>query len=545
MFEETLLPDPQNRLGMIAEIRLQINEDLFEMTREWRREIKSNAPLEISFRAVDLMDRFLISYKGDQKLNPEQVMWAAFMLAAKLTRAKCFPLKFFAKRKDYPQYIKKIREIELLFISALDGDFDFLTVFHYLQYFLQHASEMGNLNEDVVYRLGQYAITHTYLVQTFSSLEIALGVWSLFADEKSWEDRPPSFPHSIVKIRDFLQQKVAQSDQNFDLKKHQRVLSLSIPRWPRRHPCEPLPMKMKDLTLLKVLGQGVNGLVHLYQTRSNRPKKFAVKKFHCDEEDVNYSQYGVASEFLRDLSVTRRNDSLQLISLCGFDYLPEKKSLYMILEYGGYSLHEFIYNSDSPLQKNRIDATRLIAFQILSGLHSLHQRGYLHRDLKPANVVLKSICVGNQETYQVQLIDFGLAKQIRTELRTPRMVTLWYRPPEISSDSEYDEKTDIWSLGCIIVEMLKGDSFLATDCGEDEDEKHLAHIKEVFSFDDEGRIEPRKLIGLLPVFAENRHLLDLLAQIFVFNPKERISARDAMNHPFFAVLQKAKIEKNI
>lgn len=545
MFEETHLADPQNRLGMIAERRFDFNAEIFNMPQRWAQDMKSNAPLEISFRAVDLMDRFLISYKEDQKLNADQVMWAAFMLASKLTRTRSFPLKFFSKRKNYTQYIKKIREIEIIIISTLDGNLDFLTVFHYLKHFLAKKE----LPENLVYQIGQYAVAHTYLVQTFSSFEIALGVWSLFAEEKSWEERSSNFPKSIAEIRNFLIQQIDYHDQNekrkFEIRKHQIVLSLTIPRWPRRPLIESLSIKMKDLMLLKVLGEGVNGLVHLYQTRSNHPKKFAVKRYICNEKNESYFQYGIPTEFIRDLTITRQNESAQLISLCGFDYLPEEKSLCMILEFGGCSLHEFIYSSDSSLQQNRIDAVRLITFQILLGLDSLHQRGYLHRDLKPANVVLKSIRIGNQETYQVQLIDFGLAKKIDNELRTPRMVTLWYRPPEISADKEYDEKTDIWSLGCIIVEMLRSNSFLPTNCGENEDERHLQHIKEVFSFDDEGRIEPRKLKGIVPIFAQDRHLLDLLAQIFVFNPKERISARDAMNHPFFAVLQKAKIEKNI
>ena len=78
---------------------------------------------------------------------------------------------------------------------------------------------------------------------------------------------------------------------------------------------------------------------------------------------------------------------------------------------------------------------------ILIALEGLHSRKIIHRDLKSANVL-----IGNDGT--VQLADFGLARVKREGDLTPRVVTSWYRAPEVFfGDTQYTEKIDIWSAG--------------------------------------------------------------------------------------------------
>lgn len=84
--------------------------------------------------------------------------------------------------------------------------------------------------------------------------------------------------------------------------------------------------------------------------------------------------------------------------------------------------------------------------QLLEGVAFLHQQKFLHRDLKSANILLTAQGV-------VKIADFGLGRKARLDGRyTSKVVTLWYRAPEILLGArEYSNKVDMWSLGCIFV----------------------------------------------------------------------------------------------
>jgi serine/threonine protein kinase len=98
--------------------------------------------------------------------------------------------------------------------------------------------------------------------------------------------------------------------------------------------------------------------------------------------------------------------------------------------------------------------------QILNGIAFLHSKRVLHRDLKPQNILVN-------HRGEVKLADFGLSRLYGTPIKpyTPKVVTLWYRAPEILLGcEEYSTGVDIWAAGCIMAELyisqplFKGDS---------------------------------------------------------------------------------------
>ena len=91
--------------------------------------------------------------------------------------------------------------------------------------------------------------------------------------------------------------------------------------------------------------------------------------------------------------------------------------------------------------------------QILRGLDHCHNRGVLHRDIKGSNLLLDNSGI-------LKIADFGLATFFSQDQRQPltsRVVTLWYRPPELLlGATQYGVGVDLWSTGCILAELLAG-----------------------------------------------------------------------------------------
>lgn len=89
-------------------------------------------------------------------------------------------------------------------------------------------------------------------------------------------------------------------------------------------------------------------------------------------------------------------------------------------------------------------------YQLLRGLKYMHSANVLHRDLKPCNLLLNANC-------DLKICDFGLARiTSETDYMTEYVVTRWYRAPELLLNcSEYTAAIDIWSVGCILMEIFK------------------------------------------------------------------------------------------
>jgi serine/threonine protein kinase len=110
-------------------------------------------------------------------------------------------------------------------------------------------------------------------------------------------------------------------------------------------------------------------------------------------------------------------------------------------------LHRIIQSSQSLSNEHIV----YFMWQLLCGLQFLHQHKVLHRDLKPGNLLVSKRC-------ELRIADFGLARVADTaEGMTEHVVTRWYRPPELmlSPDGRYNESLDVWSVGCILGELLQ------------------------------------------------------------------------------------------
>ena len=177
---------------------------------------------------------------------------------------------------------------------------------------------------------------------------------------------------------------------------------------------------------------------------------------------------------------------------------------------------------------------------MLEGICFCHSRRIMHRDLKPENILIS-------EDQTIKIADFGLARAFQIPLRpyTNEVQTLWYRAPELLLRApEYSVGIDMWSAGCILADLLrKGPLFRANT-----EEHQLVEIMKVMGTPTEalwpgvtqlrgfsGSFATYHRVDFHTLFPEAEPLcIDLLEKMLVLDPSARISAKQALKHPYFA-----------
>ncbi|RKP03094.1 hypothetical protein CXG81DRAFT_9981 [Caulochytrium protostelioides] len=283
---------------------------------------------------------------------------------------------------------------------------------------------------------------------------------------------------------------------------------------------------------IEKIGEGTYGVVYRARHRSTG-RIVALKKIRLETEDE-----GVPSTAIREISLLKELHHPNTVGL--LDIVHSDVKLYLIFEFLDLDLKKYM-DSTAPYG---LDPTLVKSYmhQLIRGIDHCHSRRVLHRDLKPQNLLIDQKGI-------LKIGDFGLGRAFGIPLRTytHEVVTLWYRSPEILLGSRhYSTAVDMWSIGCIFAEMVLRQPLFPGDSEIDQifrifrllgtpSEKQWPGVS---SLPDWSAVfphwGPKSLEAAVPGLEPAG--LDLLAKLLTYDPGLRLSARKALQHPYFADL---------
>jgi len=281
---------------------------------------------------------------------------------------------------------------------------------------------------------------------------------------------------------------------------------------------------------LEKVGEGTYGVV--YRSRNTETGEIvALKKIRLEAEDE-----GVPSTAIREISLLREMKDDNVVKL--YDIVHSDTKLYLVFEFLDLDLKRYMEKVGSGDGMGP-DIVKKFSYQLIKGTYYLHAHRILHRDLKPQNLLI-------DRTGNLKLADFGLARAFGIPLRTytHEIVTLWYRAPEVLLGSrQYSTGVDMWSVGCIMAEMIMRQPLFPGDSEIDE----IFRIFRLLGTPNESvwpgvtslpdykssfpQWAPKDLAANVP--GATLEAADLIASMLILDPAHRISAKAALRADYF------------
>jgi len=292
---------------------------------------------------------------------------------------------------------------------------------------------------------------------------------------------------------------------------------------------------LKRYEIVQKLGKGAYGVVWKCITKKDKTVVAIKKIFDAFQNSTD------AQRTFREIMLLQEMDHENIIKLHNVMKAENDKDVYLVFEYMDTDLHAVIRAGIlEDIHK------QYIIYQICKCLKYMHSSELLHRDLKPSNILLNSECV-------VKVGDLGLARSIAAQdgvsqpILTDYIATRWYRAPEILLGShKYTKGVDMWSVGCILGEMLLGKPIFPGTSTMNQLDRVLEVIGRP-SHEDIQEIQSELAANILETLPPTKNrpwrevfpnasdeAIDLLKKLLHFNPSKRYTAEQTLRHPYLA-----------
>nr|GMC85938.1 cell division control protein 2 homolog C [Ipomoea batatas] len=306
-----------------------------------------------------------------------------------------------------------------------------------------------------------------------------------------------------------------------------KIFSQVPPR--RRRRVKEIGREMEKYEKLEKVGEGTYGKVYKAKDKATG-QLVALKKTRLEMDEE-----GIPPTALREVSLLQMlSNSLYIVRLLCVEHVDKKGKplLYLVFEYLDTDLKKYIDSHRKGPNPRPLPPTLIQSF--------------LYQDLKPQNLLV------DKDKGILKIADLGLGRSFTVPLKsyTHEIVTLWYRAPEVLLGStHYSTAVDMWSVGCIFAEMVRKQALFPGDS----EFQQLLHIFRLLGTPTEQQWpgvsslrdwhvypqwEPQSLARAVPTLGPDG--VDLLTNMLKYDPADRISAKAALDHPYFDSLDKSQ-----
>ncbi|KAK0178479.1 hypothetical protein PV327_007368 [Microctonus hyperodae] len=298
----------------------------------------------------------------------------------------------------------------------------------------------------------------------------------------------------------------------------------------------------KHYNIVRRLGKGAYGIV--WKAVNKRTKKIVAMKKIFDAFRNQTDAQRTFREIMFLLSFANHENIIQLI---GLHKANNNQDIYLVFEFMETDLHNVIKRGNILKDIHKV----FIMYQLFKAIKYIHSGSVIHRDLKPSNILLNTQC-------HCKIADFGLARSVTQvgegdsessgdPTLTDYVATRWYRAPEILIASKrYTKGIDMWSLGCILGEMLLEKPLFPGSSTINQVERIMAtlppptpeDIMSVSAGYGSNLLEkipdmPRRTLRELFINV-SESAIDLIDKLIIFNPTHRLTAVEALEHSYVA-----------